>query len=108
MRVKEVSEKAGLKPNIKTTTTTKTTKIMVSGLITSQQIEGENVEVVKDFLFLGSKTTTDGDCSNIIRRRLLLVRNPLTNMCVEKRRHYSAAKVPYSQGYGFPSGHAGL
>ena len=62
MRVKEESEKAGLKLNIKKT------KIMASSLITSWQIEVENLEVVTDFLFLGFKITTDGDCSHEIRR----------------------------------------
>ena len=66
MRVKEESEKAGLKLNIQKT------KIMVSGPITSCQIEGENVEAVTDFLFLGSKITVDGDCSHEIKRHLLL------------------------------------
>ena len=62
MRVKEESERAGFKLNIKKT------KIMASSLITSWQIEGENLEVVTDFLFLGFKITTDGDCSHEIRR----------------------------------------
>ena len=64
MRVKEESERAGLKLNIKK----KKTKIMASGPITAWQIEGERVEVVTDFLFLGSKFTADGDCSHEIRR----------------------------------------
>ena len=62
MRVKEESERASLRLN------TKKTKIMASGPITSWQIEGEKVEVVTDFLFLGSKITVDGDCSHEIRR----------------------------------------
>ena len=66
MRVKEESERASLKLNIKKA------KIMASNLITSQQIEVENVEVVTDFLILGSKITADDDCSHEIRRRLLL------------------------------------
>ena len=69
MRVKEGSERAGLKLNIK-----KKIKIMASGPTTSWQIEGEKVEVVTDFLFLGSKITTDGYCSHEIRRHLLLGR----------------------------------
>ena len=73
MRVKE-SEKASLKLNIKKT------KIMASSPITSWQIEGENVEVVTDFFFLGSKITMDGDCSHEIRRRLLLGRKTMTNL----------------------------
>ena len=68
MRVKEESERTSLKLNIKKT------KIMASGPITSWQIEGEKVEIVTDFLFLGSKVTADGDCSQEIRRRLLLRR----------------------------------
>ena len=62
MKVKEESEKAGLKPNIQDT------KIMASSPITSWQIEGEKLEAVKDFLFLGSKITVDGDCSHEIKR----------------------------------------
>ena len=73
MKVKEESEKVGLKFNIQKT------KIMVSGPITSRQIEGENVEVVTDFLFLSSKITADGDCSHEIRRQLLLGRKAMTN-----------------------------
>ena len=74
MRVKEESEKAGLKLNIQKT------KIMASGPITSWQIKGGKVETVKDFLFLGSKITVDGDCSHEIRRRLLLGRKAMTNL----------------------------
>ena len=66
MRVKEESEKAGLKLNIEKT------KIMASGPITSWQIDGEKVETMTNFIFLGSKITEDGDCSNEIKRRLLL------------------------------------
>ena len=68
MTVKEESERAGLRLNIKKT------KIMASGPVTAWQIEGGKVEVVTDFLFLGSKITTDGDCSHETRRRLLLGR----------------------------------
>ena len=74
MRVKEKSERAILKLNIKKT------KIMASGLITSWQIEGEKVEIVTDFLFLGSKITEDGDCSHEIKRHLLLGRKAMTNL----------------------------
>ena len=74
MRVKEEREKVSLKLNIKET------KIMASDPITSWQIEGEKVEVVADFLFLGSKITVDGDCSREIRRRLLLGREAMTNL----------------------------
>ena len=74
MRVKEESEKVGLKLNIQKT------KIMVSGLITSWQINGETVEIVTDFIFLGSKITADGDCSHEIKRCLLLGRKVMTNL----------------------------
>ena len=74
MRVKEGSERAGLKLNIKKT------KIMSFGPITSWQIKCEKVEVMADFLFLGSKITTDGDCSHEIRRWLLLGRKAMTNL----------------------------
>ena len=74
MKVKEESEKAGLKFNIQKT------KIMASGPITSWQIDGETVETVTDFIFLGSKITADGDCSHEIKRRLLLGRKALTNL----------------------------
>src|SRR5699024_12705313 len=66
MKLKEVSEKVGLKFNIQKT------KIMASGPITSWQIDGETMETVRDFIFLGSKITADGDCSQEIKRRLLL------------------------------------
>ena len=74
MKVKEESEKLGLKFNIKKT------KIMASSPITSWQIDGETVETVADFSFLGSKITTDGDCSHEIKRRLLLGRKLMTNL----------------------------
>ena len=75
MKVKEESEKIGLKLNIQET------KIMASGpIITSWQIDGETVETVADFIFLGSKITADGDCSNEIKRRLLLGRKVMTNL----------------------------
>ena len=74
MRVKEKSEKAGLKLNIQKT------KIMASGLITSWQIEEEKVEAVTDFIFLGSKITADGDCPHEIKRHLLLGRKAMTNL----------------------------
>ena len=74
MKVKEESEKAGLKLNIQKT------KIMASGPITSWQIDGETVETVADFIFLGSKITADGDCSHEIKRRLLLGRKVMTNL----------------------------
>ena len=73
MKVKEESEKAGLKLNIQKM------KIMASGPIASWQIDGETMEAVTDFIFLGSKITADGDCSHEIKRRLLLVRKAMTN-----------------------------
>ena len=74
MKVKEESDKAGLKLNIQKT------KIMVSGPITSWQIDGETMEIATDFTFLGSKITADGDCSHEIKRRLLLGRKAMTNL----------------------------
>ena len=74
MKLKEESEKAGLKLNIQKT------KIMASGPITSWQIDGETMETVTDFIFLGSKITTDGDCSYEIKRHLLLGRKVMTNL----------------------------
>ena len=98
MKVKEESEKAGLKLNIQKT------KIMSSGLITSWEIDGETVETVSDLIFLGSKITADGDCSHEIKRRLLLGRNVMTNLdSVLKSRHYFANKGLCSQSYGFSS-----
>ena len=73
MKVKEESEKVGLKLNIQKT------KIMTSGPITSWEIDGEMMEKVTDFIFLGSKITADGDCSHEIKRRLLLGRKAMTN-----------------------------
>ena len=74
MKVKEDSEKVGLKLSIQKT------KIMASGPITSWEIDGETVETVADFIFLGSKITADGDCSHEIKRRLLLGRKMMTNL----------------------------
>ena len=74
MKMKEESEKVGLKLNIKKT------KIMASGPITSWKIDGETVETVSEFIFLGSKITADGDCSHEIKRRLLLGRKVMTNL----------------------------
>ena len=82
---------------------------MASSRITIWQIEGEKVEVVTDFLFLGSKITADGDCSHEVGKRLFLGRKLMTNLdsvFVEKQRHYLADKGLYSQGYGLHSGHA--
>ena len=74
MKVKEESEKVGLKINIQKT------KIMASGPVTSWQIDGKTVETVADFIFGGSKNTADGDCSHEIKRRLLLGRKAMTNL----------------------------
>ena len=74
MKVKEESEKVGLKLNVQKT------KIMASGPITSWEIDGETVETVSDFIFLGSKITTDGDCSHEIKKRLLLGRQVMPNL----------------------------
>ena len=97
MKVKEESEKVGLKSNVQKT------KIMASGLITSWQIDGETVT---DFILGGSKITADGDCSHEIKRHLLLGRKVMTNVeSILKQRHYFANKGPSSKGYGFSSGH---
>ena len=81
MKVKEESKKAGLKLN------TQKTKIVASHPITSWQIDGETMETVTDFIFLGSKITADGDCSHEIKRHLLLGRKVMTNLdCILKRR----------------------
>ena len=74
MKVKRRAEKAGLKLNIQKT------KIMASGPITSWEIDGETVETVTDFIFLGSKITAEGDCSHEIKRHLLLGRKAMTNL----------------------------
>ena len=73
-KVKVESEEVGLKLNIQKT------KIMASGPITSWEVDGETVETVSDFIFLGSKITTDGDCSHEIKRHLLLGRKAMTNL----------------------------
>ena len=99
MKVKEGSEKVGLKLNIQKT------KIMASGPITSWQIHVETVERVTDFIFLGSKMTADGDCSHENKRRLLLGRNAMTNLDSILKRHYFADKGQSSQSYVFFSSH---
>ena len=82
VKVKEESEKVGLELNIQET------KIMASGPITSWEIDGETVEIVSDFIFLGSKITVDGNCSHEIKRRLLLGRKVMTNLdSMLKSRH---------------------
>ena len=79
---------------------------MASSLITSWQIEEENVEAVTHFLFLGSKITADGDCSHAIRRQFLPSRKSMTNLdSALKSKHYFADRGPYSQGYGLSSSH---
>ena len=99
MKVKE-SEKVGLKLNIQKT------KIMASGPITSWQLDRETMETVRDFTFLGSKITSDEDCSHEIKRCLLLGRKALNNLdSILKSRHYFADKGLYSQSHGFSSGH---
>ena len=99
MKVKEESEKVGLKLNIQKT------KMMASSPITSWDIDGETVETVSDFIFLGSKITADGDCSHEIKRRLLLGRKVMTNLHSILKSRDVAYKGPSSQGYGFSSGH---
>ena len=100
MKVKEESEKVGLKLNIQKM------KIMASGPITSWQINGEIMETVKKLL-LSSKITGDGDCSHEMKRRLFLGRKAMTNIVsvLKKQRHYFADKGPNSQSYGFSSNH---
>ena len=100
-KVKEESEKAGLKLNIQKP------KIMASGPTTSWQVNGETMEIVTDIIFLGSKITTDGDCSHEIKRRLLLGRKAMTNLesILKKQRHYFADQSPYSPSYDFSSSH---
>ena len=101
MKVKEESEKPGLKLNIQKT------KIMASGPSTSWEIDGETVETVSDFILGGSKITADGDCSHEIKRRLLLGRKVKTNLdSIFKSRDINVAnKDLSSQGYGFSRGH---
>ena len=98
MKVKEESEKAGLKLNIQKT------KIMASGPITSWQIDGETVETVSDFIFLGSKITADGDCSHEIRRCLLPGRKVMTNLdsILKSRDITFPAKVRLVKAMVFP------
>ena len=101
MKVKEESEKVGLKLKFQKT------KIMASGLITSWEIDGERVETVSEFIVLGSKITADGDCSHEIKRHLLLGRKVMTNLdSIFKSRDITLPiKGPSSQGCGFSCGH---
>ena len=88
MRMKEESEKAGLKFSIQKT------KIMASGPIASWQMDGETMEIVRDFISLGFEITADGDCSHEIKRHSLLGRKVMTNLdSILKSRHYFANKV---------------
>ena len=100
MKVKEESEKAGLKLNIQKT------KIMAADPITSWQVDGETVETVSDFILLGSQITADGDAAMKLKDSLL-GRKVMTNLDSKnkKQRHYFANKSPSSQGYGFSSSH---
>ena len=97
MKVKEGSEKVGLKLNIQKM------KIMALGPITSWEIDGETVKTVSDFIFWGSKITADGDCGHESKRSLLLGRKVMTNLdSIFKSRDIT---LPSSQGYGFSSSH---
>ena len=102
MKVKEESEKVGLKLNIQKM------KIMASSPITSWEINGETVETVSDFIFLGSKITTDGECSHEIKRHLLLGRKVMTNLDSIFKSRDITDKGPSSQRYGFSSSHVCL
>ena len=102
MKVKEESEKVGLKLNIQKT------KIVAFDPITSWKIDGEKMETVTNFIFLGSKITADGDCSQEIKRCLLLRKKAMTNLdsVLKKQRHHFTDKGQYSQSYGFSSSQA--
>ena len=78
---------------------------MASDPITSWQIDGETMEAVTDFIFLGSKITADGDCSHEIKRHLLLGSYDKPRQCIKKQRHHFTEKGVYSQRYGFSSSH---
>ena len=100
MKVKEESEKVGLKLNIKKS------KIMASGPITSWEIDGETVETVADFIFWGSKITVDGDCSHEIKMLTPWKESyDQPRQHIKKQRHYFVNKGLSSRGYGFSSGH---
>ena len=102
MRVKEQSKQADLKLNIHKT------KIMASGPTTSWQIDGEKVETVTNFIFLGSKIITDGDCSHKISRCFTPWKKSYDKprQCIKKQKHHSANKGLYSQSYDFSYSHA--
>jgi len=100
MKVKEKSEKAGLKLSIQKA------KITASGPITSWQIDGETMETMTDFIFLGSKTTANGDCSHEIKDVAPWNKSydkPRQN--IKKQRYHFTDKSPYNQSYGFSSSH---
>ena len=101
MKVKEESKNVDLKLNIQKT------RIIASDPITSWQIDGETMETVTDFISMGYKITADGDCSHEIKRCLLLGRKAIyqPRQHIKKHRHHFANKGPYSQSYGFSSGH---
>jgi len=99
MKVKEESDKVGLKLNIQKT------KIMASSPVSLWQIDGETVETVSDFILGGSKITADGDCSHEIKRRLLLGRKVMTSLDSIFKSKDIVNKGPSSQGYGFSCGH---
>ena len=99
MKVKEESEKAGLKLNIQKT------KIIASGPITSWEIDGETVETASDFIFGGSKITADGDCSHEIKRHLLLGGKVLTNLDSILKRRDITSPTKVHLGYVFSSSH---
>ena len=102
MKMKEESQKAGLKLN------TEKIKIMAFSPITSWQIDGETMETVKDFIFLASKVTADGDCSHEILKKMLAPWKKIYDQSrqhIEKQRHYFADKSLSSQSYGFSSSH---
>jgi len=101
LKVKEESETVGLNLNIQKT------KIMASGPVTSWQIDGEKVETVADFIFLGSRITAGGDCSHDTKRRLLLGRKVMPNLdsILKSRGITLSTKFWFCQGYGFSSGH---
>ena len=98
MKVKEKSEKVGLKLNIQKT------KIMASGPVTSWQIDGETMETVRDFIWGGSQITADGDCSHEIKRHLFLGRKAMTNLdsYIKNQRHYFTKKVHQVKAMVFP------
>ena len=98
-KVKEESEKVGLKLNIQKA------KIMASGPITSWQIDGETMQTVSDFIFLGSKITADGDCSHRTKRGLLLGRKAMTNLDSILKSRDITDNGPFSLNYSFSSSH---